>query len=72
MLVHGTEDYVVPLSSTTKFGEALKHVGDDITIRIIPGCDHYEVCLDLMKPTRKFNQTVMKMIEETAKTVFSD
>ena len=71
VLLHGTEDYVVPLSSTTKLVNELKRVEADVTLRIIPNCDHYEICLDLMKPTRNFHTTIMNIIGDTANSVFS-
>ncbi|KAK3092129.1 hypothetical protein FSP39_025410 [Pinctada imbricata] len=66
VLVHGTEDHVVPLTSTTKLAEVLTDKFADITVRILPGCDHYEVCLDLMEPNRKCYGSVMGIIMETA------
>jgi len=72
ILLHGTEDYVVPLSSSIKFSEELKRHNADVTVRIIPSCDHYEICLDLMKPSCRFHETVISFIETTAKSVFAD
>ncbi|XP_060570726.1 uncharacterized protein LOC132729011 isoform X2 [Ruditapes philippinarum] len=71
VILHGTEDYVVPLSSATKLVDELKRIEADVTLRIIPNCDHYEICLDLMKPTMKFHTTVMNIIDDTANSVFS-
>ncbi|XP_041364551.1 probable isoprenylcysteine alpha-carbonyl methylesterase ICME [Gigantopelta aegis] len=69
VLVHGTEDYIVPLTSTTKFADALSDILADVTVRIVPGCDHYELCLDLMDPDRKHFDSVMGIIMETANHV---
>ena len=66
VLVHGTEDYIVPLTSTTKFADALSDILADVTVRIVPGCDHYELCLDLMDPDRKHFDSVMGIVLETA------
>ncbi|XP_052772871.1 uncharacterized protein LOC128219796 [Mya arenaria] len=71
ILLHGTDDYVVPITSTTKFDTELKRLGVDCMVRIIPSCDHYEIAMDLMKPNRKFYTPVMTILEETAKDVFS-
>lgn len=72
MLLHGTEDYVVPLSSTNRFSEELVRHKADVTVRIIPSCDHYEICLDLMKASCKFHDIVIGIIDTTAKTAFTE
>lgn len=72
VLLHGTEDYVVPVSSTAKFGEELLRLKADVTIRIIPSCDHYEICLDLTKSSSKFHDIVISIIETTAKLAFKE
>ena len=69
ILVHGTDDHVVPVSSTSKLADILTEKFADITVRILPGCDHYEVCLDLMQPKRKCYESVMGIIMETASKV---
>lgn len=64
LLIHGTEDYVVPVSSTTKLGESLQSIQVDTTVRIIPGCDHYEICLDLMSQSSKFYRPLIDLITD--------
>lgn len=70
VLVHGTEDYVVPLVSSTKFGEALSDIFADVTVRVIPDCDHYSIFLDLMSQDRQLHDVIMGIILETARRVF--
>lgn len=70
VLVHGTEDYVVPLVSSTKFGEALSDIFADVTVRVIPDCDHYSIFLDLMSQDRRLHDVIMGIILETARRVF--
>lgn len=65
-LLHGSEDYTVPVSSTTKFAEALQERCRNVGIRIIQECDHYELCLDLTDPGRKFYEPVMEVILQVA------
>lgn len=72
VLLHGTKDYVVPESSSVKFCDVLRDLYVDVALHIIPDCDHYEICLDLMKSNRKFYQPVMGIILQTAKSVLSD
>ncbi|KAH3869565.1 uncharacterized protein LOC127868053 [Dreissena polymorpha] len=71
VLIHGTDDYVVPLSSSSLLAAELKRLGVVETVRIIPSCDHYEVALDLSTPSRKFHKTIMDIVNDTAKSVFS-
>lgn len=71
VLLHGTEDYVVPLSSSTRLTDELKRIEADVVLRIIPGCDHYEICLDLMNPNMTFHNTVMQIIQDTSNSVFT-
>ncbi|KAL4240163.1 hypothetical protein ACF0H5_000957 [Mactra antiquata] len=71
IVVHGTEDYVVPITSANRFVDELKRADADVKLRIIPSCDHYEICLDLMKSDRHFHSYVMSIIEDTAEEVFS-
>ncbi|KAL3877635.1 hypothetical protein ACJMK2_035315 [Sinanodonta woodiana] len=71
VFLHGTEDYVVPLTSTTKFGDALTDIFADVSVRIIPMCDHYELCLDLMDSKRKYYDSVMEVLLDTTKRVFN-
>lgn len=72
MLLHGTKDYVVPDSSSIKFCDVLRDLYADVSLHIIPGCDHYEICLDLMKPKCRFFEPVMGIILQTSKTAFSN
>lgn len=70
VLVHGTGDIIVPVSASQKMAEALANVSSDVSLRIIPSCDHYDVCFDLMMPSRHFHASLMTILLETANTVF--
>ncbi|XP_029646891.1 uncharacterized protein LOC115220853 [Octopus sinensis] len=70
VLLHGTEDQVVPMSSSTKFGEALSNIFADVTVRVIPFCDHYNIFADLMSPERHLHDVVMSIVLETARRFF--
>ncbi|XP_033737399.1 isoprenylcysteine alpha-carbonyl methylesterase ICME-like [Pecten maximus] len=69
VLIHGTDDYVVPLSSTTKLAEAIQEIYGDVTVRIIPGCDHFSLCLDIMDSKSRYYESVLGVILETAAKV---
>ncbi|XP_060067016.1 uncharacterized protein LOC132547270 [Ylistrum balloti] len=69
IMIHGTEDYIVPLSSTTKMAEAIQEIYGDVTVRVLPGCDHYSVCYDIMDSNSKYYESVLGVILETAAKV---
>lgn len=70
VLVHGTKDYTVPVSSSQKLVEVLSRTSSSVSLRIIPDCDHFDICFDLMKPSRRFHSAVMTILMETAQGVF--
>lgn len=69
MLAHGSRDQTVPVQSSSSFAEALTDIFADVTLRIIPDCNHYDVCLGLMEQGRKHHDTVMNIILETAQKI---
>ncbi|KAK7112491.1 uncharacterized protein [Littorina saxatilis] len=70
LLVHGTADYVVPITSSQKMAENLARVSADVSLRLIPDCDHYDICFDLMNPSRRYHSSLMTLLLETANSVF--
>ncbi|XP_013391668.1 probable isoprenylcysteine alpha-carbonyl methylesterase ICMEL2 [Lingula anatina] len=71
VLVHGDADTIVPVSSSTKFADAMSQLsGSDVTVHVIPKCNHTDVVLDLMVPDRKYYNTIMTIIVETAEQAF--
>lgn len=59
-LLHGDSDYVVPFSSSVRFGEALWDRGiRGVEVVILPGCSHYDICLDLMDAGRQWHNSLM-------------
>ena len=62
-LIHGSDDKVVPVSSSTCFGDAVWRRGASvITATVLSGCDHTDVCMDLMESDRFWHSTVMSEI----------
>jgi acetyl esterase/lipase len=43
LLLHGTDDDIVPSSFSTEFGTALSSAGHPTTVRILPGEDHQSI-----------------------------
>ena len=70
VLVHGTSDYTVPLASSQKLAEGLARVSANVSLRVIPKLDHYDICFDLMNPSRRFHTSLMTLLMDTAKSVF--
>ena len=62
-LIHGSDDHVVPVSSSTCFGDAVWKRGSSVvTATVLSGCGHYDVCLDLMENDRSWYVPVMNEI----------
>lgn len=40
LLVHGTEDLLVPCEQSTRLADALREVGADVRLQLVPGADH--------------------------------
>lgn len=40
LLVHGTEDLLVPVEQSRRLAEALRQVGADVRLHLVPGADH--------------------------------
>ncbi|XP_025115730.1 uncharacterized protein LOC112577034 [Pomacea canaliculata] len=70
VLVHGTADRVVPIKSSEKMATALSRIGTNVSLQVLPNCDHYDICFDLMLPSRQFHNTLMTILMETASSVF--
>jgi len=63
-LIHGSDDHVVPVSSSTFFGKALWMRGSsDISATVLSGCDHYDICVDLMESDRTWHATLINEIQ---------
>ncbi|XP_041485044.1 probable isoprenylcysteine alpha-carbonyl methylesterase ICMEL2 [Lytechinus variegatus] len=70
-LIHGTDDKVVPLSSTEKFSTTLTERDADVTVRLIGEGGHAELIMDMMERGRKFYDVMMNLITlEFADKVF--
>ncbi|XP_035828546.1 uncharacterized protein LOC101860469 [Aplysia californica] len=69
VLVHGSDDYIAPVSATQKFASALAEISASVKVKIIPDCNHYEICVDLMESQRKFYSHVMGVVMETVAAV---
>ncbi|XP_059170082.1 uncharacterized protein LOC131951731 isoform X2 [Physella acuta] len=69
VLVHGVNDYVSPMSASTSFGQALSEISANVQVKLIPECNHYQVCLDLMDANSTFYSHVMGTIMETIRAV---
>lgn len=69
VLIHGTRDFTVPVSSSTKFAEALSEISANVKVRLIPEAPHYDVAMDLMDKKRRFSNQIMTVIMETVNSI---
>ncbi|XP_074649227.1 uncharacterized protein LOC141904534 [Tubulanus polymorphus] len=67
VLVHPLCDKTVPYEQSTDLSQALSGSRQEIIVHLLPECNHYDVCLDLMDPDRAFYPVVMGIISQTAK-----
>jgi len=59
-LIHGSDDHVVSVSSSTCFGDAVWRRGTSVvTAAIVSGCSHYDMCMDLMDKGRFWYHPLM-------------
>ena len=62
-LIHGSDDHIVPVSSSTCFGDAVwRHGTSVVTATVVAGCGHYDVCMDVMEKSRFWHGSVMTEI----------
>lgn len=61
-LIHGSEDKVVPLSSSEKFTTALAEKEVDVTLKVIAEGGHAELVVDMMDSGRKFYETMNNLL----------
>jgi len=62
-LIHGSDDHVVPVSSSTSFGDAVWRRGTSIvTATIMSGCSHNDLYMDLMEKGRFWHDPLMNEI----------
>lgn len=63
-LLHGTNDIIVPESSSVKFSELLTSLSLRATLYLIPNMDHTEVVTDLMTPNRHFYHAIYGCVKQ--------
>ena len=67
LLVHGDKDKTVPLTSSLHLGQALWDKGCyDVSVSVIPGCPHIDICVDLMHPKRQWYNSIMNELMKGA------
>ncbi|XP_053337649.1 uncharacterized protein si:dkey-193c22.1 [Clarias gariepinus] len=63
-LVHGTNDIIVPVESSTRLCDLLTSLSVPSTLYLLPKMNHTEVVTDLMAPGRHFYRIVFDCIKE--------
>ncbi|XP_026198910.1 alpha/beta hydrolase isoform X2 [Anabas testudineus] len=62
-LLHGTNDIIVPVESSTKFSELLNALSVKVSLFLLPRVDHTEMVTDLMAPDRRFYHPIYSCIK---------
>ncbi|XP_068167139.1 uncharacterized protein si:dkey-193c22.1 [Antennarius striatus] len=63
-LVHGTNDIIVPVESSTKLSELLTSLSINVSLYLLPGVDHTEIVTDLMASDRRFYLPIYSIIKQ--------
>ncbi|XP_019907822.1 probable isoprenylcysteine alpha-carbonyl methylesterase ICMEL1 isoform X1 [Esox lucius] len=63
-LIHGTNDIIVPVSSSQRFSELLNSLSIKVSLYLMPKMDHTEIVTDLMATNRHFYNTVFSCIKQ--------
>lgn len=64
MLIHGKEDRVVPMSSSSSYSGILSEAGVSTQLKIVPKGGHGELIMDMMEPDRKWYSIMMGLVME--------
>ncbi|XP_004072197.1 probable isoprenylcysteine alpha-carbonyl methylesterase ICMEL1 [Oryzias latipes] len=63
-LIHGVEDVVVPLESSSKLSEVLASRSAKVSLHLLPGVNHTDIATDLMLPNRRLYQRIYTLIKQ--------
>lgn len=63
-LLHGTNDIIVPVESSTKFSELLNSLSARVSLYLLPRVDHTEIITDLMVPDRHLYHPIYSCIKQ--------
>lgn len=63
-MLHGTNDIIVPVESSTKFSELLASLSIRAPLYLLPRVDHTEMVTDLMAPDRRFYHVIYSCVKQ--------
>ncbi|KAL0979907.1 hypothetical protein UPYG_G00191430 [Umbra pygmaea] len=63
-LLHGTNDIIVPVSSSQRFSDLLTSLSVRVSLHLMPKMDHTEIVTDLMATDRHFYTPVYSCIKQ--------
>lgn len=63
-LLHGTDDLIVPVESSTKFSELLTSLSLKVSLYLLPEVNHTEIVTDLMASNRRFYHPIYSCIRQ--------
>ncbi|XP_055017763.1 uncharacterized protein si:dkey-193c22.1 isoform X2 [Boleophthalmus pectinirostris] len=64
VLLHGTDDIIVPVESSTKFSDLLCSLSLSAVLFLLPRVDHTEMVTDIMAPDRPFYHSIYTCIKQ--------
>lgn len=64
VLLHGTNDIIVPVDSSSKFSELLSSLSVKVSLYLLPRVDHTEMVTDLMAPDRVHYHAIYSCIKQ--------
>ncbi|XP_034398483.1 probable isoprenylcysteine alpha-carbonyl methylesterase ICMEL2 isoform X1 [Cyclopterus lumpus] len=64
VLLHGTDDIIVPAESSAKFSDLLTSLSVKVSLYLLPRVDHTEIVTDLMVPGRRFYHPIYSCIQQ--------
>ncbi|KAM3611738.1 uncharacterized protein V6R79_023364 [Siganus canaliculatus] len=63
-LLHGADDFIAPVESSTKLSELLTSVSVRVSLYLLPGVNHLEIATDLMASDRRFYHAIYGCIKQ--------
>ncbi|XP_030594140.1 probable isoprenylcysteine alpha-carbonyl methylesterase ICME [Archocentrus centrarchus] len=71
VLLHGTNDIMVPVQSTTRFSELLTSRSAKVSLYVLPGVSHTEILTDLMVSDRRLYHPIYRYIKQEYRKLLS-
>lgn len=70
-LLHGTNDNIVPVESSTRFTELLTALSVGVSLYLLPNADHNQIVNDIMSPDRHFYHSIYSCIKHECRKIMT-